>query len=45
MDNGDTITNLYYIGNIFNNYYASIAETTKKSIKYSHKYYSQTSFK
>ena len=38
-ENGDTITNPY-IANIFNNYFASIAETTKKSIKYSHNYFS-----
>ena len=35
-ENGDTITNPYDIANIFNNYCASIAETTKRSIKYSH---------
>ena len=29
-DNGDTITNPYDIGNTFNNYFATIAETTKK---------------
>ena len=40
LDNGDTITNPYDIANIFNNYFASIAETTKKSIKYSHNYFS-----
>ena len=28
------------IANTFNNYFASIAETTKKSIKYSHKHFS-----
>ena len=39
LDNGDTITNPY-IANTFNNYFASIAETTKKSIKYSHKHFS-----
>ena len=38
LDNGDTITNPYDIGNTFNNYFASIAKTTKKSIKYSHKH-------
>ena len=38
LDNGDTITNPYDIANTFNNYFASIAETTKKSIKYSHKH-------
>ena len=31
LDNGDTITNPYDIANIFNNYFASIAETTKKA--------------
>ena len=40
LDNGDTITNPYDIVNTFNNYFASIAETTKKSIKYSHKHFS-----
>ena len=41
LDNGDTITNPYDIANIFNNYFASIAETTKKSIKYTHKHFSE----
>ena len=40
LDNGDTITNPYDIVNTFNNCFASIAETTKKSIKYSHKHFS-----
>ena len=40
LDNGDTITNPSDIANTFNNYFASIAETTKKSIKYSHKHFS-----
>ena len=40
LNNGDTITNPYDIANTFNNYFASIAETTKKSIKYSHKHFS-----
>ena len=40
LDNGDTITNPYDIANTFNNYFASIAETTKKPIKYSHKHFS-----
>ena len=40
LDNGDTITNPYDIANTFNNYFASIAETTKKNIKYSHKHFS-----
>ena len=42
LDNGDTITNPYDIANTFNNYFASIAETTKKSIKYSHKHFSDS---
>ena len=40
LDNGDTITNPYDIANTFNNYFASITETTKKSINYSHKHFS-----
>ena len=40
LDNGDTVTNPYDIANTFNNYFASIAETTKKSIKDSHKHFS-----
>ena len=40
LDNGDTISNPYDIANTFNNYFASIAETTKKSIKYSHNHFS-----
>ena len=39
LDNGDTITNPYDIANTFNNYFASIAETTEKTIKYSHKHF------
>ena len=39
-DNGDSITNPYDIANTFNDYFASIAETLKKSIKYSHKHFS-----
>ena len=39
LNNGDTITNPYDIVNTFNNYFASIAETMKKNIKYSHKYF------
>ena len=31
LDNGDTITNPYDIANTFNNYFVSIAETTKKA--------------
>ena len=33
LNNGDTITNPYDIANIFNNYFASIGETTKKRKK------------
>ena len=34
LENGDTITNPYDIANSFNNnYFASIAETTKRTIK------------
>ena len=40
LDNGDTITNPYDIANTFNNSFAYIAETTKKSIKHSHKHFS-----
>ena len=40
LDNGDTITSPYDIANTFNNYFASIAKTTKRSIKYSHKHFS-----
>ena len=40
LDNGDTITNPYDIAHTFNNYFASIAETLKKSIKYTHKHFS-----
>ena len=43
LDNGDAITNPYDITNTFNNYFVSIAETTKKSIKYSHKHFSNES--
>ena len=40
LDNGDTITNPHDSANTFNNDFASIAETTEKSIKYSHKHFS-----
>ena len=40
LDNGDTITIPYDIAYTFSNYFASIAETTKKSIKYTHKHFS-----
>ena len=33
LDNGDIVTNPYDIANTFNNYFISIAETTKKTIK------------
>ena len=33
LDNGDTITNPYDIANTFNNYFASVAKTTKKEHK------------
>ena len=39
LDNGDTVTNPYDIANTFNNYFATIAETTNKSIKYTHKHF------
>ena len=39
-DNANTIANPYDIANTFNNYFASIAETTKKTKKYSHKHLS-----
>ena len=41
LDNGDTITNLYDIVNTFNSYFASVAETSKKSMKYSSKHFSE----
>ena len=31
LDNSDTITNSYDISNTFNNYFDSVAETTKKA--------------
>ena len=40
LDNGDTITNPYDISNNFNSYFASIAETKIKNIKYSNKHLS-----
>ena len=33
LDNDNTITNPYDIANTFNNYFASISESTKKNIK------------
>ena len=38
--NGSTFTNQVETWNIFNNYFAAIAEETKVSINYSHKYFS-----
>ena len=40
LDNGDTITNSYDFTNTFNNYFASIAETTKKTYNFFHKHFS-----
>ena len=40
LDNGDTVTNPYDIANTFNNYFTSIAETTKRTVKYSNKHFS-----
>ena len=39
LDNDDTKTNPYDIGNTFNNYFASVAETMKQSIKYLHTHF------
>ena len=39
INNGDTIISPYDIANTFDNYFASIAETMKKSIQYSHKHF------
>ena len=38
--NGSTFTNQVKISNIFNNYFASIAEKIKSNINYSHKHFS-----
>ena len=40
LDNGYIVTNSYDTGNIFNNYFASLAKTTRKSIRHSHKNFS-----
>ena len=40
LNNGDTITNPYDAVNTFNNWFAFIAESTKKSINYSHQHFS-----
>ena len=34
------ITNPYDIANIFNNYFSSVADTAKESIKYAHEHFS-----
>ena len=39
LDNGGTITNPYDIVNTFNNYFASVAQTTIKSRRFSHKHF------
>ena len=39
LESGDTISNPYDIANTFNNYFASIAETTKRSTKYSQTFF------
>ena len=39
LNNSDTITNPFDIGNTSNNYFTFIAEITKKSIKYSHEHF------
>ena len=39
-NNGNTITNPHDIANTLNNYFASIAETTKNNIQYSHTHFS-----
>ena len=39
LGNGDIITNPYDIANTCNSYFASIAETTKRIIKYSHQHF------
>ena len=38
--NDNTVTNPYDIANTFNNYFVSIAETTKNNTKYLHKHFS-----
>ena len=40
LDNSDTVTNHYDIAINFNNCFSSIAQTTEKSIKCSHKHFS-----
>ena len=41
VENGDSVTNPYDIANAFKNYFVSIAETTKNSIKHSQKHFSE----
>ena len=36
----NTITNPYDFANIFNNYFCSVAESTKQKVKYFQKYFS-----
>ena len=45
LDNGDTVTNPYDTANTFNNYFASIAETTKKQNKIFTEIFFRLSFK
>ena len=42
LDNGGTITNPYGVANTFNNYFASVAQTTIKSRRFSHKHFLQS---
>ena len=37
----NTITNPCNIANVFNKYFASVADTAKQSMYYSHKYFSE----
>ena len=37
----NTTTNPCKIANVFNNYFASVAETAKQNINYSHKHFSE----
>ena len=37
----NTTTNPCEIANVFNNYFASVAETAKQNINYSHKHFSE----
>ena len=42
LSQGDnTITNPCEIANVFNNYFASVADTAKQNINYSHKHFSE----